>query len=49
MRVIKTLAKQVELAEAGRLFIIVNCTYLKVSPADVHAMQGVKFYAKVTK
>lgn len=46
MRVIKTLAKQLELAEQGKLFIIVNASYKAVTPEGVKAMQGVKFYAR---
>lgn len=49
MKVIKTLSKQLALAEAGKLFIIANCQYLKVTPTDVEAMQGVKFYSKASK
>ncbi len=49
MKVIKTLRKQLELASQGKLFIIVNCAYLKVTPDDVIAMQGVKFYTRTTK
>jgi hypothetical protein len=46
MRVIKTLSKQLELATQGKLFIIVNASYKAVTPECVHAMQGVKFYAR---
>lgn len=46
MRVIKTLAKQLELAQVGKLFIIVNASYKPVTPEGVKAMQGVKFYAR---
>ena len=48
MRVIKTTAKQLELAAKGLLFIIANCSYVRVSPEHVKASQdqNVKFYAK---
>jgi hypothetical protein len=46
MRVIKTLAKQMELATLGKLFIIVNASYKAVAPDAVKTMQGVKFYAR---
>jgi hypothetical protein len=48
MRVIKTLAKQLELARIGKLFQIVNCGYVAVTPEHVMAAQGqsVKFYAR---
>lgn len=49
MRVIKTLSKQLELAEQGNLYIIANCAYVKVSTEHVLNSQGhnVKFYGKV--
>jgi hypothetical protein len=49
MRVIKTLAKQMELASQGKLYIISNCAYVKVSTEHVLNSQGhnVKFYGKV--
>ena len=51
MRVIKTYNKQIELAELGLLFCIVNCAYLRVSAEHVRIAketgQNVKFYAKV--
>lgn len=48
MRVIKTIAKQLELADKGLLFIIANCAYVRVSVEHVRASQGqnVKFYAR---
>ena len=50
MRVIKTYSKQIELAEKGLLFCIVNCAYLRVSAEHVkvakETKQSVKFYAK---
>ena len=50
MRVIKTYSKQIELAEKGLLFCIVNCAYLRVSAEHVkiakETSQSVKFYAK---
>lgn len=46
MRVIKTLAKQLELATQGKLFMIVNASYKAVTPEGVQSMQGVKFYAR---
>ena len=50
MRVIKTYSKQIELAEKGLLFCIVNCAYLRVSSEHVkiakETNQSVKFYAK---
>ena len=50
MRVIKTYNKQIELAELGLLFCIVNCAYLRVSVEHVRIAketgQNVKFYAK---
>ena len=50
MRVIKTYSKQIELAEKGLLFCIVNCAYLRVSAEHVkiakETNQSVKFYAK---
>ena len=53
MRVIKTYSKQIELAEKGLLFCIVNCAYLRVSAEHVRIAketgQNVKFYAKTDK
>lgn len=48
MRVIKTLAKQIELARLGKLLQIVNCRYVAVTPEHVMAAQGqnVKFYTR---
>ena len=50
MRVIKTYSKQIELAEKGLLFCIVNCAYVRVSSEHVkiakETNQSVKFYAK---
>jgi hypothetical protein len=48
MRVIKTTAKQLELAAQGKLFIIANCAYVPVSPEHVTLAQGTgqKFYAR---
>jgi hypothetical protein len=48
MRVIKTLAKQLELAARGQLFQIINCAYVRVSVDHVKAAQNqnVKFYAR---
>lgn len=48
MRVIKTTAKQIELASKGLLYIISNCAYARVSPEHVKASEGqnVKFYAR---
>ena len=50
MRVIKTYSKQIELAEKGLLFCIVNCAYLRVSAEHVkiakETNQPIKFYAK---
>jgi hypothetical protein len=49
MRVIKTTAKQMELAAQGKLFIIANCAYVAVSPEHVAMAQGTgqKFYARM--
>lgn len=46
LRVVKTLAKQLELASLGRLFIISNCAYVKISVEHVKNAKGhnVKFY-----
>lgn len=53
MRVIKTIAKQLELAAVGELFAIVNCAYVRVSVDHVKAAHagahGVKFYARVNR
>lgn len=50
MRVVKTYRKQIELAEKGLLFCIINCAYLRVSAEHVkiakETNQSVKFYAK---
>ncbi len=48
MRVIKTLAKQLDLAARGQLWQIINCEYIRVSVEHVNAAQGqnVKFYAR---
>lgn len=48
MRVIKTLAKQLELAARGQLLQIINCSYVAVTPEHVLAAQGIgiKFYAR---
>lgn len=48
MRVIKTLTKQLELADKGLLYIIANCAYVRVSAEHVKAShnQNVKFYAR---
>lgn len=48
MRVVKTIAKQLELAAQGKLFIISNCAYVAVSPEQVTSAQGTgqRFYAR---
>ena len=48
MRVIKTLAKQLELAARGQLLQIINGAYVRVSVDHVKAARGqnVKFYAR---
>lgn len=48
MRVIKTLAKQIDLAARGQLLQIINCAYVRVTVEHVKAAQGqnVKFYAR---
>ena len=50
MRVVKTYNKQIELASIGKLFCIINCSYVLVSPDHVRIAketgQNVKFYAK---
>lgn len=46
LRIIKTINKQLELAALGRLFIISNCSYVRVSVEHVKNAIGknIKFY-----
>ena len=46
MRVVKSIKKQKELANLGRLWILSNCRYIPVTASDCEEMQGVKFYTK---
>jgi len=49
MRVVKSLSKQKELANLGRLWIIANGRYVSVTPEECEQMQGVRFYTKPFK